>query len=171
MFSSLSGRSLRRVDPTGVTTPSVSPAGRGRRLVPLPERGDIGAQAVSKREQHPRIHPTVRERARQLRSSLTPAEVVLWQHLRLHQLGGFKFRRQHPIGRFIVDFYCAEHKLAVELDGDSHAQQVEYDAARTKWLEQHGYRIVRFSNQDVMNSVEAVVAEIARQCGLTLAQG
>ncbi len=125
---------------------------------------------MSKREQHPRIHPTVRERARQLRSSLTPAEVVLWQHLRLHQLGGFKFRRQHPIGRFIVDFYCAEYKLAVELDGDSHAQQVEYDATRTEWLEQHGYRIVRFSNQDVMNSIEAVVTEIARQCGLTLTQ-
>ena len=123
---------------------------------------------MSKREQYLRIDPTAREHARQLRRSMTPAEVHLWQHLRLKQLDGLKFRRQHPVGPFIVDFYCAGLSLAIEVDGDSHDEQAEYDVARTKWLESHSYRIIRFSNDDVLHNIEGVMEEIARQCGVTL---
>ena len=121
---------------------------------------------MSKREQYLRIAPTAREHARQLRRSMTPAEVHLWQHLRLKQLDGLKFRRQHPVGPFIVDFYCAELSLAIEVDGDSHDEQAEYDVARTKWLESHSYRIIRFSNDDVLHNIEGVMDEIVRQCGI-----
>jgi len=70
------------------------------------------------------------------------------------QLAGYKFRRQQPIGRFIVDFYCADVKLVIELDGDSHAGQVEYDSARTQWLEDREYHVIRFSNWDVHKNLE-----------------
>jgi very-short-patch-repair endonuclease len=71
-------------------------------------------------------------------------------HLRDRRLAGFKFRRQHPIGNFIVDFYCAgANRLVIEIDGDSHADQEDYDAARTDWLEGHGFRMIRFTNRQL----------------------
>ncbi len=76
--------------------------------------------------------PNIIAAARQLRQQLTPAERQLWQALKNRQLKGWKFRCQHPIQSFVVDFYCPEHRLVVELDGDIHTQQVEYDAARTE---------------------------------------
>src|SRR3972149_1834779 len=90
----------------------------------------------------------VRARARQLRRPLTPAEQVLWQHLRNRNFGG-KFRRQRPIGPFIVDFCCDEARLVVELDGESHhhAVQRERDDLRTEWLEEKGKRGVRVWEQ------------------------
>jgi len=91
---------------------------------------------------------------------MTPAERRLWQHLRRKQLGGLRFRRQHPIGRFIVDFYCAEHRLIVEIDGDVHAGQVGYDRARDEWLEERGYRIVHFTNREVECHLSRVLEAI-----------
>lgn len=80
----------------------------------------------------------IRQRARELRQELTPAERKLWAALRNKKLNGLKFRRQHPIDRFIVDFYCAAHKLVVEVDGDIHDTQPERDAERSALLEQQG---------------------------------
>ncbi|MBN1579453.1 MAG: endonuclease domain-containing protein [Anaerolineae bacterium] len=108
--------------------------------------------------------PAIRARARQLRQPQTPAERVLWQRLRNRQLGGYKFRRQHPIGRFIVDFYCAECHLAVEIDGDSHLDQVEYDAERTARLEARGYHVIRFTNREVHQQTDSVLEAIFQVC-------
>ena len=92
---------------------------------------------IAEKKQH-RIYPPILANVRELRQPQTPAEEKLWMHVRSRQLGGFKFRRQHPIGPFIVDFYCAACRLVVEIDGESHAEQVEYDLARTAWLNETG---------------------------------
>ena len=110
-----------------------------------------------------RIYPPILLRARELRHPQTPAEANLWRHLRDRNLG-YKFRRQHPIDRFIVDFYCAEAKLCIEIDGGSHfeSEQEEYDNARTEILEELGYQVIRFTNEDVRYNIHAVVDEIIR---------
>ena len=115
-----------------------------------------------------RVHPTILKRARELRREMTPQERKLWRHLRGKQLYGIKFRRQHPIDRFILDFFSYEHKLAVEIDGHSHYQpdQQEYDQARTEWLAVHGIRVIRFTNRDVDTNLEGVLDGIARVCGV-----
>jgi very-short-patch-repair endonuclease len=112
-------------------------------------------------EKRHRIYPSILERSRDLRHPLTPAEAKVWARVRNSQLG-FKIRRQHPIGRFIADFYCAAAKLVIEIDGDTHAQpdQIEYDAVRTAWLEAHGYRVIRFDNRDVHANLESVLESI-----------
>ena len=93
---------------------------------------------------------------------MTPAEIKLWQRLRGHQVRGAHFRKQHPVGNFIVDFFCATAKLVIEIDGDVHALQQEYDAERTQWLNaQHRYRVIRFTNDDVLHNIEAVLEAIA----------
>lgn len=102
----------------------------------------------------------LRPRARELRHEQTPAEQKLWQALRNRAAGGLKFRRQAPFGSYIVDFYCAEAKLVVEVDGDVHESQVEYDAERTRWLESMGLKVLRVRNEDVMFRIEAVLDEI-----------
>jgi len=94
--------------------------------------------------------------ARGLRRQQTPAERVLWNRLR-NQVGN-KFRRQHPIGDYIVDFVNLENKLIIEIDGGQHNQEQtrEKDAQRTEWLEGEGYRILRFWNNDVLTNIEGV---------------
>lgn len=116
-------------------------------------------------EKRHRIHPTIRQFARELRQPLTPAEAILWRLLR-NRILGFKFRRQHEIEFFIIDFYCAEVKLCIEIDGDSHLteSQQEYDAARTEYLEALGRTVIRFTNQDVRYNINAVVGEILERC-------
>lgn len=99
-----------------------------------------------------------------MRQPQTPAERTLWARLRDRRLSGLKFRRQHPIGRFIVDFCCPARRLAVEIDGDSHAEQAEYDAARTAWLVEQGYAVIRFTNQEVHRHIEAVLEAILTAC-------
>ena len=96
------------------------------------------------------------KRARTLRSHLTDAEQVLWRHLRMRQLGGCKFRRQRPIGPYIVDFVCLEKKLIVELDGGQHTEQHRYDKSRDRWLNTQGYDVLRFWNDDVLMKVDDV---------------
>jgi very-short-patch-repair endonuclease len=95
---------------------------------------------------------------------MTPTERVLWQRLRNRQLSGLKFRRQHPLGPFIADFYCAAHRLVVEIDGDIHDLQPERDAARTEQFEKYGYRVIRFRNEQVLNDIESVLAAIQAAC-------
>ena len=113
------------------------------------------------------VHPAILTRARELRQPLTPQEQKLWQRLRSKQLYGIKFRRQHPIYRFILDFFCYQHRLVIEIDGDSHAdpEQQRYDEARTEWLEQRGLRVIRFTNREVDTNIEGVLQTIAAQCG------
>lgn len=97
-----------------------------------------------------------RECARVLRKNQTEAERALWKHLRMRQLDGYRFRRQQPLGQYIVDFACLEKRLVVELDGGQHTEQVGSDTARTVWLETQGFRVLRFWNNDVLSEIEAV---------------
>ncbi len=115
----------------------------------------------------PRIRgtsPLIQQRARELRRRATEAERVLWERLRNRRLGGLKFRRQHPLGPYIVDFYCAEHRLVIEVDGPIHERQKERDALRTEYLEAYGYRVLRFTNEDVLTDIEAVLERILAAC-------
>lgn len=94
--------------------------------------------------------------ARLLRKRLTPAERFLWRHLSGKQIEGYRFRKQHPIGRYVVDFFCFEELLAIELDGGGHNAQEEYDSLRTAWMESQGIRVLRFWNNDVLTNIEGV---------------
>jgi very-short-patch-repair endonuclease len=87
---------------------------------------------------------------------MTFAERLLWAQLRQRELDGFKFRRQHPIGRFIVDFVCIEARVVVEIDGGQHAGRRVRDEARTAWLNGQGYRVLRFWNNEVLQATDAV---------------
>jgi very-short-patch-repair endonuclease len=100
-------------------------------------------------------------RIREARRDATPAERELWSRLRSRQLNGAKFRRQVWLGPFIADFFCAEARLIVEVDGDSHAAQESYDERRTNWLSREGFRVVRVTNRDVMHNLDGVLLHIA----------
>jgi very-short-patch-repair endonuclease len=115
-------------------------------------------------EERLRVSPVIRKLSRQLRRPLTPAELILWKHLRGSNVGGFKFRRQHAIGRFIADFYCAECRLIVEVDGDVHNDRKEYDTERTTWLNERDYHVLRLTNEQVLDSLEASLKFILEEC-------
>ena len=102
------------------------------------------------------------ERARELRQQQTKPESLLWQVLRAKRLCGLKFRRQHPIGPFFADFACIEQRLVIELDGGYHDYLHDQDMSRQANLESEGWRVLRFSNEDVLHDVEAVAISIAR---------
>ena len=113
-----------------------------------------------------RASQAVRLKAKELRQVATTAEQALWARLRSRQVDGLKFRRQHPLGRCIADFYCAEARLIVEVDGGIHEVQRDHDADRTAYLEALGHRVIRFRNEDVLAHVEdvlAVIAAVARE--------
>lgn len=106
--------------------------------------------------------------ARRLRCETSDAERALWLRLRDRRLGGLKFRRQTPIGPYIVDFVCLERELVVEIDGGQHmatAQRAK-DEERTRWLETQGFMVLRFWNDEVLNQMEAVLERILRACEL-----
>ena len=111
-------------------------------------------------------HAELIQRARQLRSSMTVAELKLWAELNNKQMGGIKFRRQHPIGKYIVDFYAPQQKLIIEVDGGTHLEQEEYDAIRTSYLNQKGYQVIRFSNLDIYQNLAEVLDQIRTACHL-----
>jgi very-short-patch-repair endonuclease len=100
-------------------------------------------------------------RERSLRRNQTEAERTLWQHLRNGRLLNYKFRRQHRIGPYYVDFYCAEAMLIIELDGSQHLQRSNYDEHRTLFLEVHGYRVQRFWNDEALVNLNLVLDAIA----------
>jgi very-short-patch-repair endonuclease len=102
--------------------------------------------------------------SRSLRKRQTDAENLLWKHLRRKQLEGFKFRRQHPIGNYIVDFVCLEKQLILEIDGGQHAIEIDKDRDRDKWLIAEGYRILRFWNNDVFENLTGVLETIRLNC-------
>lgn len=116
-----------------------------------------------------RLHniPALKARRRELRASLTPAEAVLWKYLQSRQLDGRKFRRQHSIGRYIVDFYCPELKLAIELDGAAHdsARADAGDRIRDEFLRSLGIRMLRYENREVMANLEGVLLHMRSHFG------
>ncbi|MBN1449833.1 MAG: endonuclease domain-containing protein [Anaerolineales bacterium] len=107
----------------------------------------------------------VRKRAKELRKTPTPAEQILWQALRNRRLCGLKIRRQVPLGPFIADFYCAQHRLVVELDGGVHCRRIEADAQRTMQLERYGYQVLRVQNEEVETDLAGVLEKISVLCG------
>lgn len=100
--------------------------------------------------------------ARNLRKNMTTQEAKLWDLLRNRQFGGFKFVRQYPIGSYIVDFACRKKKLIIELDGGQHnfPENIKQDNERTMYLEERGYKVIRFWNNDIDNNLEGVYLEI-----------
>jgi len=101
-------------------------------------------------------------RARSLRSSHTEVESLLWTHLRARRLSGFKFRRQVPVGGYVVDFVCIEANLVVEVDGAQHADRIDFDTQRSAVLAKSGFRVLRFWNNEVLQRLNDVLAEILR---------
>jgi len=99
-------------------------------------------------------------RARQLRRRATQAEKMLWKHLRARQLEGVKFRRQEPIGQYIVDFVALEKKLVIEVDGGQHAVEKEKDRKRDEWLEHEGFEILRIWNNDIFDNLNGVLERV-----------
>ncbi|HEX9453304.1 MAG TPA: endonuclease domain-containing protein [Candidatus Binatia bacterium] len=102
----------------------------------------------------------LRLNARSLRHNPTEVEKLLWRQLRMWQLDGYKFRRQQPVGNYIVDFVCLEKKLIVEVDGGQHAEQSVYDAERDAWLREQGFAVLRFWDNDVMANRASVIDKI-----------
>ena len=102
--------------------------------------------------------------AQSLRKKAVPAEALLWQSLRNRALAGFKFRRQHPIGNYVVDFACVEVKLAVELDGVSHLVRKSADKERAQFLKSAGWSVIQFWNTEVYDDLEPVREAIYRAC-------
>ncbi len=102
---------------------------------------------------------TLRQRARNLRKNSTDAERHLWYHLRAGRLG-FKFKRQVPMGTYIVDFACLEKRLVIELDGGQHMDNKIYDTKRTDWLMTNGFKVLRFWNHDVFQKTPSVLEDI-----------
>lgn len=95
--------------------------------------------------------------AREMRNQMPDAETLLWKLLRNRRVAGAKFRRQHAVGRYILDFYCAEKQLAIELDGGQHAEQNAYDSRRDAYLNEQGIRVLRFWNNQMLQETEAVL--------------
>jgi very-short-patch-repair endonuclease len=110
------------------------------------------------------------ENARSLKKVMTPAENLLWQNLRNRKVNIHKFRRQHPIAKYIVDFYCHEARLVIEVDGKIHLMNnnPEYDQFRTDELEWMGLKVIRFTNEEVLGDISKVLAEIRKHLTLSL---
>ena len=106
--------------------------------------------------------PLLKSRRQELRNNATPAEKLLWGVLQHSNLEGYKFRRQHSVGSYIVDFYCPSARLAVELDGDSHFtdESIEHDRQRTAYLNALNIRVIRFTNADVFDNLHEVCEKI-----------
>lgn len=118
---------------------------------------------------HAPLPPANRGRARQMRRVMTDAELKLWNELRAHRLMGLGFRRQFPIAGYIVDFACPSHRLVVELDGSQHGDDMRAaaDATRTAKLQQDGWTVLRFWNDDVLRDLDDVCLHIVAAAGLT----
>ena len=105
-------------------------------------------------------HGLERDEARRLRREQSDAEYALWTQLRARKFRGLKFRRQHPIGPYIVDFCCIDKQLIIELDGSQHLDSIEYDEQRTNFLAGQGFRVIRFWNPNVLIALEDVLQKL-----------
>ena len=146
-------------------TPGPSPSGDGSTLI---DEGTSYNENLLKG-----ATPTLFKNAGGLRKAKTEAEEKLWQSLRNRNINNCKFRRQHPIGQFIADFYCHEVKLIVEVDGGYHnaAEQKEYDAARTQAINEFSVRVIRFTNEEILSSLPEVLRKIAKALNTPSPQG
>jgi very-short-patch-repair endonuclease len=110
--------------------------------------------------------PKIFEKANELRLKMTEPEVKLWFYLKKNKIMGFRFKAQHPIERFIADFYCHKLKLVIEIDGGIHKlpDNIEYDIGRTIELEKYRIKVIRFSNLQILNDINKVVQEIIKIC-------
>jgi very-short-patch-repair endonuclease len=108
----------------------------------------------------------VKEKRKSLRKNMPAAEIVLWSKLKNGQLKDLKFRRQYSVGRFVVDFYCPKHKLAIEVDGQSHGETEQQDKERQKFIESYGIKIIRVNNYDVYNNLDPVLEYILMEVGI-----
>ncbi|MCP4135417.1 MAG: endonuclease domain-containing protein [bacterium] len=119
------------------------------------------------------MHPGVKtpryvvELARDMRKNPTPAEKKLWEALKEGQIEGYKFRSQHPIFRYILDFYCDERSLAIEVDGPIHDNTIEYDQEKDKFIAALGIRTIRFKNKEVENDIDMVINKIRQELKTT----
>jgi len=106
--------------------------------------------------------------ARNLRKNSTPQEKILWQILRNHNFYGYEIRRQSPIGNYIVDFVCRKKKIIIEIDGGQHnkTENIEYDKKRTAYLEQKGYKIIRFWNNEITKNIDGVYKKLQEEFGI-----
>ncbi len=109
------------------------------------------------------------DKARRLRRDATHPEAILWGVLRSGHLGGLKFRRQHAIGSYVADFFCNSARLVVEVDGMSHDDRAEYDKRRSEFLQGFGLKVIRVTNDDILDDLEAVARYIAREAGIEIA--
>jgi len=144
---------------------------RGANSSPLPPVGEGSSSVVpspaSRERVRERAAPEARKRqgialhrAKALRSAQTDAEQKLWYHLRAHRFLGLKFKRQKPIGPYIVDFICDEHRLVIEVDGGQHIEAQAYDQRRSECLATEGLRVLRFWNDEVLRDTDAVLEKI-----------
>ena len=107
---------------------------------------------------------TIYQKARELRQDPTPTEQILWRRLRYQQLDNYRFRRQQPIGPYIVDFCCLAVRLIVELDGDSHIGKEAYDGQRQKFLATQGFKVLRFIDTEIYENLEDVIEFVWHHC-------
>jgi very-short-patch-repair endonuclease len=134
--------------------------------VPSPEKGRVREGLTKADPKSPPKHlpykPRLTELARANRKNPTPAEYLLWQKvLRSKQFAQYKFHRQKPIGPYIVDFYCADLRLVIEIDGDSHAEQIQYDAKRTAFLTRLGLHVQRYTNPEILRDLPGVFDDLS----------
>ncbi len=117
-------------------------------------------KSTSNKELFQRATPEIFQRGRELRRIMTHAEKILWNELRGKKLKNLKFRRQHPCAKFILDFYCHEKRMVIELDGKVHKTQKEKDDSRTDALREMGFKVIRFRNEEVTDDIERVLNKI-----------
>ncbi|MCE9561947.1 MAG: DUF559 domain-containing protein [Planctomycetes bacterium] len=158
-------RGAKKSDESSDRSSSFPPAG----FSPSPLGGGVGEGFFAQpRPSHivrgQRIEEAKIRRAKELRRDMTPAERLLWQRLRRNQLGGFHFRRQQVIAGFIADFNCHEVGVVVEVDGQIHDSQAEYDTQRSLIFQQFGVVVIRVSNEDIFQRVDAVLRLIEIEC-------
>jgi very-short-patch-repair endonuclease len=99
-------------------------------------------------------------KARELRKNMTPAEEILWSNLKDKKISGLHFRRQHPYGMYILDFYCNKIDLAIEVDGKIHLSKIKYDKEREEYLKSSGVEVLRFKNEEIINNIDSVISRI-----------
>jgi very-short-patch-repair endonuclease len=111
-----------------------------------------------------KTNPRLKSHARDLRKNMTPAERILWTALRDRRFAGYKFRRQQVVGEYVLDFYCSNALLALEIDGKTHLGKEESDSRRTTWLEEQNIKVLRFWNTQVYDELESALEFIFREC-------
>ncbi len=131
---------------------------------PFPEREGEKYWPVDHIVIRQKLSPGMGERAKELRRNMTPAEELLWARLRANRLGGFHFRRQQVIDGYIADFYCHASNLIIEIDGDSLKGQIKYDKERDAHLIARGFKVLRFSNNEIIDQISIVIEKILNIC-------